>query len=158
LDTLGGTDIVQIWFGTISHPPAAPADYNNSAGVLKDDELMTGAVHLLEWSAATGLTVLLSRALYPGPGTPRGASGVVGLKVGNVLPEPVGQPARDELVVGTLSGDIIIYDADSMVEIWRTFIPGAVGMFNSIVLADLDQNGDDELYLAGSWGIHRLTL
>jgi hypothetical protein len=31
-------------------------------------------------------------------------------------------------------------------------------MFNSIVLADLDQNGDDELYLAGSWGIHRLTL
>ena len=51
-----------------------------------------------------------------------------------------------------------MYDADSLVEIWRTFVPGAAGMFNPILLADVDQDLVDELYLAGSWGIHRFTL
>ena len=83
----------------------------------------------------------------------RGGYGAVGLCVGDVLQ---GIPG-DELVVTTLAGDIIVYDAASMAERWRTHVPGAAGMFSSIRIADLDNDSVNELYVAGSFGLWRFT-
>ena len=78
---------------------------------------------------------------------------MVGLKLAELLPGSPGQ----ELIVGTLSGDLIVYQADTMQELWRTHVPGAVGFNNSIVVADLDNDPLQlpELYVAGSWGLWR---
>ena len=61
-----------------------------------------------------------------------------------------------QLVVCTLSGDIILYDAYTMTEMWRTRIHGAAGFYNAIRAADLDGDGLTEIYVAGSARLCRL--
>lgn len=63
----------------------------------------------------------------------------------------------DELVVGTLSGDLIIYSADTVTELWRTHIHGSAGCFNALRVADLDNDTYQELYVAGSSGLWRFV-
>jgi len=156
VDDDGGSDLVQIWFGTISHPTPAPTNYADPEGQLADGEVATGAVHHLQWRPGIGFQHVSTNALFPDATHPRGAYGVVGLKVADLLVDPA-HPG-DELIVGTLSGDLIVYQADTMAEIWRTHLPGSIGNYNSIVVADLDANGVNELYVAGSWGLHRFTV
>lgn len=65
--------------------------------------------------------------------------------------------------MATLAGDIIVMNADTLTEIWRTHVPGGVGYFNSIKVANLNagsgphQDQVPELYVAGSLGIWRFT-
>lgn len=70
--------------------------------------------------------------------------------VTDLLPEP-----GDELIFGTSSGDLIVYSADSLMEIWRTHLNGAIGFTNAMVAADLDNDGKKELYVAGSFGLSK---
>jgi len=151
------TNSVNIWFGTSCDPPPQPAAYANPAGVgaLTDGEVSAGKVYLMEWSPGNPITVLAGRSLRPSTstGNARGASAVVGLKVGDVL-QGSAYPG-EELVATTLSGEIIIYNAFSLMEIWRTHVTGAAGMFNSILVEDLNHDGVNELYVGGSWGIWR---
>jgi hypothetical protein len=60
-------------------------------------------------------------------------------------------------LVATMSGDLIVLDADTMVERWRTHVDGGIGFFNSIVAADLNDDGYVEIYVAGSKGLWRFT-
>ncbi|MGE3172048.1 MAG: hypothetical protein AB7O97_05430 [Planctomycetota bacterium] len=41
--------------------------------------------------------------------------------------------------------------------LYATQVEGSVGNYNSIVFADLDQDGENELYVAGSLGLRRLV-
>lgn len=65
--------------------------------------------------------------------------------------------AGKELIVGTMSGDLIVLDADTMAEQWRTHVDGAIGWYNSIVAADLNNDDTNEIYVAGSKGLWRFT-
>jgi hypothetical protein len=82
---------------------------------------------------------------------------VVGLKRGDVLQSV----DVDELVVATMSGDVIVYNiaepSATMQEVWRTHVLGAIGFHNSIAIEDLDDDGKNELYIAGSLGLWRFT-
>ncbi|MGE3175805.1 MAG: hypothetical protein AB7O97_24495, partial [Planctomycetota bacterium] len=74
-------------------------------------------------------------------------------------PEPTtGQP-RDVLVVGALDGHLLIYETLPTGGLgnllYATQVEGSVGNYNSIVFADLDQDGENELYVAGSLGLRR---
>jgi hypothetical protein len=42
-------------------------------------------------------------------------------------------------------------------ELWRAHVPGSVGAYNSIVVADLEDDPEDnpELYVCGGFGIWR---
>ena len=64
----------------------------------------------------------------------------------------------DELVVATLSGDLFVLNAATMAELWRTHVPGAIGLYSSMLAEDLDGLNGKELYVAGSWGLWRFTL
>ncbi len=147
---------LQIWFGTLYEPPPRPADYPGTApGILGNGEVASGGVHLLTWSPSSpaNLTTVQSRGLTPTPSLPRGGYGVVGMAVGDVL---AGIPG-DELVVATLSGDIMVLNPTTLTELWRTHVPGGVGYCNSIRIANLNAPLDslNELYVAGSFGIWR---
>ncbi|MEZ6037458.1 MAG: hypothetical protein R3F29_08260 [Planctomycetota bacterium] len=65
----------------------------------------------------------------------------------------------DELIVGTISGDIIVFTIDpsnnALSESWRTFVPGAGGCYQGIAVEDLDGDGTKELYVASSSGLWR---
>ena len=82
---------------------------------------------------------------------------MVGLLVGDVVQEPPVTPAEDELVVATLSGDIIIYKAATMTGIMRTWVPGGVGCYNGLRLANLGGGAGSELYVSGSCGLWRFV-
>ena len=45
-----------------------------------------------------------------------------------------------------------------MSELWRTHVPGAIGLYNSMLAEDLDGVNGKELYVAGSWGLWRFTM
>lgn len=53
-----------------------------------------------------------------------------------------------------LAGDVIILST-TLQERWRTHVHGAVGCYNSTVVADLDGDMKNELYLSGSLGLWR---
>ncbi|MEO6595364.1 MAG: hypothetical protein ABIP94_11485, partial [Planctomycetota bacterium] len=84
---------------------------------------------------------------------PRGAYGVVGIHVADLLP----QHAGDEVIVATLSGDVFVLDETLSTVHWRTHVPGGIGAYNSIRVENLNPNGDNlkELYIAGSYGLWR---
>lgn len=44
-----------------------------------------------------------------------------------------------------------------MTELWRTHVHGSVGCFNSLRVADLDNDSFMELYVAGSSGLWRFV-
>jgi len=90
----------------------------------------------------------------------RGGYGVKGLALGDLLPGATNQ--GDELVVTCLSGDLLVLSAGNgggaplFTELYRTWVEGAVGVANSIVIADLDAGAPGkELYVAGSLGIRK---
>lgn len=154
---------VRIWVGTTSGHTVRPAQYDSATGVLQDGEVAAGGIHRLTWSPAGGLSpVQQSLTTHPNA-SQRGAWGIAGMRiVGDLLPEASGPPL-DELVVGTWSGDLIVYSIQpnaDLVEIWRTHVPGAVGVYNAILAADLaggapGGDGRPELYVAGSFGLWR---
>ncbi|MGE3175750.1 MAG: hypothetical protein AB7O97_24210 [Planctomycetota bacterium] len=97
--------------------------------------------------------------------------GVCGLAVGDLLPAVPGP----ELVVGSLDGHLLVYALDAVTgeivsqpPLYQTRVEGALGAYNSIVIADLvdasgaaevpGTDGINELYVAGSLGLRRWTL
>jgi len=148
-----GSEKVHIWFGPLTDPPYRPSGYANASASLDPAAAAVGAVHDFTWQPGN-LTHVQQVVLAPSTFADRGASGVIGLRLGDILPDQV--HVGDELVVGTLSGDIFILDPTSLVELWRTHVIGAAGMPNAIRIADLDaQVPGNELYVAGSWGLWR---
>lgn len=148
---------LRIFFGTVYGHTPRPAGYASPGqGTLLDGERATGGLHAMTWvPGATGFTQPLARSLAPSA-TTRGGYGVVGLCVADLLPEASG-PVVHELIATTLAGDVIVLNADTLTEIWRTHVPGAAGFFNSIRVADLDNDGRRELYVAGSYGLWRFV-
>jgi hypothetical protein len=144
---------IRIWFGTVEAPCARPQFYGalQNAGALADSEVSTGAVHEMTFNPANGqFTAVGMVTFYPTILEPRGANGVVGLKLVNLL-----FTGGEQLVVCTLSGDIFLLDAATRVELWRTHVNGAVGFHNSILAEDIDNDGRKELYIGGSAGLWR---
>lgn len=141
---------LSIWFGTVSNPARRTA----IPTVLDDTSVATGAIHRVTWSLASGFSVAAtSKVLYPStPGAPRGGYGVVGLAIGNIIGGP---QSADEIVVGTVGGEILVLDENLGNVLWRANVPGAAGMYNAIHLEDLDIDGVKELYVSGSFGIWR---
>ena len=150
-----GSQAVRIWYGTAVDPIKRPQQYGALGGALLDDEVAAGALHMLTWQqGSSAIPVQMSIRFHPISG--RGAYGVVGLELGDLLPN-----AGDELVVATMSGDLIVYNiapgTNVMTEVWRSYVQGTVGMHNSMAIADLDNNNTKELYVAGSLGLWRFT-
>jgi hypothetical protein len=146
---------IRVWFGTLYGATPEPAAYGQCSGALEDAEVATGGVHVLDYSS--GLSLVNSRSLAPKLTTDRGGYGVVGMCLGDILPEDPGTPAVDELVVSTLAGDIFVLDSATLSTKWRTNVPGSAGYFNSLKISDLDGDGVKELYVAGSFGIWRFS-
>ena len=144
--------VLSIWFGTIEHPSARPSSYGAvlNGGALGDAEVTTGAVHHMTYSNNT-FTLSAPVLFHPSTLNPRGANGVIGIKLVDLL----AGTTQTQLVVCTLSGDIILFDAQTMTELWRTHVNGAAGFYNSIVAEDIDNDGLKELYVGGSAGIWR---
>ncbi len=143
-----------IWCGTTYGPCVQPFEYTNPQGLLHDDEVATGAVHRLTWIPGSGFSnVPVTKQLYKSTALPRGGYGVVGLTVADLLPAP-----GDEVIVGTLAGDIIVLNEGLTTVLWRGHVPGAAGFYNSIHVENLDGDPFPELYVSGSFGIWRFTL
>ncbi|MGE3173871.1 MAG: hypothetical protein AB7O97_14700 [Planctomycetota bacterium] len=93
-----------------------------------------------------------------GPSQPK-VFGVCGLAIG-VLPDHAnGDAPIDVLAVGSLDGQLLIYERNADGSIgplrYQTRVEGAVGNYNAIVFADLDGLPGNELYVAGSLGLRR---
>ncbi len=149
-----GGERLRIWLGTLYDPTARPAHYTDAEGVLGDGEVAAGGVHMVTWTAAGGCSAPLHERTFLPVAGERGALGVVGLVVADLLPQSPG----DELVVGTVSGDLLVLQADTLATIWRTHVPGAIGFYNALRVDDLDGDGRKELYAAGSFGLWRFTV
>ncbi|MBK8977366.1 MAG: hypothetical protein IPM29_15755 [Planctomycetes bacterium] len=114
---------------------------------------VVGSVRWLRWDGTTMLK-LGTKILTAPTLNDRAGFAVSGIAVGDVLQSP-GFPG-DELVVTTLSGELYVFELGAMAigqEILHTWLPGSLGAYNSIVIDDLDQNGKNEMYIAGSQGI-----
>lgn len=146
MPTTTGADI---YLGTFTqHPPLL-----NPNQPLGDADVLTGSVRKLLFTAATGsLTLAQSLVLSP-TGTDRGGFGVVGLCLADLLPAVPGV----ELIVTTVAGDLFVYDVSTSpwTQLFRTWVPGSLGCYNSILVRDLDQDSIPELYVASSMGIYR---
>ncbi|MGE3172050.1 MAG: hypothetical protein AB7O97_05440, partial [Planctomycetota bacterium] len=126
------------------------------------DDLVSAIVRVEYLGAATFSNATLSQreitVLDGGSANRPKVFGVCGMAAGQ-LPEPTtGQP-RDVLVVGALDGHLLIYETLPTGGLgnllYATQVEGSVGNYNSIVFADLDQDGENELYVAGSLGLRR---
>jgi hypothetical protein len=148
-----GSKIV-VWFGSTYSPPALPAQYGaattGSIGSMAMSEVAAGAVHRVEWSLSTGTWSTPTTVVLTPSATQRGAGPVGGIVLADVNSDQV-----EELVVACMTGDVIVFDRTTMVEIGRTHFGGAVGHYNSLIVADI--GGGDAIYAAGSLGLRRLT-
>lgn len=124
--------------------------------------LLSGGIAWYRWVSSSAGTGTMTRMglLHLDPSTanaigPRGGFHVCGLAVGDVV---AGQPG-DELVATTLEGDLFVFAIPSsgMISpahiLWRSWARGALGVNNGIVIHDFDNDGKQELYVAGSMGI-----
>lgn len=145
----GAGELVRIWVGTMYGHLPRPQSLSVGSS-LANNEVLAGSVHTFTWQPGVGFSSPQSLSLTPTTGNPRGGFGVTGIHVSDFL----SQYAGDEVVVTTLAGDVIILST-TMQELWRTHVHGAVGCYNSIVVADLDQDMKNELYLSGSLGLWR---
>jgi hypothetical protein len=121
---------------------------------------MRSVVHVLKYQNGA-LNVISSAPL----GDPDGAHdfhgyGAAGIAVGDL--KIVGEPAGLNVVVTTLNGELIVFKQSGGVlnpaPVFRTFVDGSLGAFNSIVIDNLDEelNGPKpELYIAGSMGVRK---
>jgi hypothetical protein len=148
-------DQLTIWLGTHYAPTALPANYTSPTGVLGNTEVAAGSVTKFVWTTAGLSPPQATKTFYPGGAHVRGGYDVVGLLVTDILPDP---PNQEELIVATLSGDLIVLEADTLDHIWGTHVPGAIGCFNSLLAEDLDGDLEKELYVAGSRGLWRFVL
>ncbi|MEO6593940.1 MAG: hypothetical protein ABIP94_04220 [Planctomycetota bacterium] len=80
--------------------------------------------------------------------------GVTGVRVGLGFADAPSLSV-DDVVVTTLAGDVIVFNEALTTELWHTHVPGAVGNYNSIRITDLNSDGFNELYVAGSYGLWR---
>src|SRR5206468_1803015 len=88
--------------------------------------------------------------------------GVCGMAVGDIIPASslIAGSAEQELVVTSLMGHLLVYELHSDGTIgnllYQAQVDGALGVYSSIVIADLDNppNGN-ELYVAGSLGLRK---
>jgi hypothetical protein len=147
-----GSERLRIWFGTMAHPDRRPAGYSNPLAALQAAEVAAGGVHTMTFTPGQGFSAVSTVMMHPATHAQRGASGVAGLLIANLLPAP-----GDELVVGTVSGDLVVFAADSMAELWRSHVHGGIGCYNSLRAEDLDGDGLRELYVAGSYGLWRFV-
>jgi hypothetical protein len=118
---------------------------------------MVGAIRWLRWDGnfmqEMGPLLTLDASMDPAQ---RGGFCVSGLAVGDLL-TGLEHPG-DELVATTLAGDLFVFGLASSQIVatpkFRTWVPGALGAYNSIEIADIDADvGTPELYVAGSMGI-----
>lgn len=148
---------LQAWFGTVQHPAARPSGYGSASGSLAAGEEVSAAVHCLTWSPGQGsVPVQQTVLLNPSTVLDRGAYGVVGMKLADLDPQNPGE----NLIVATMSGDLIVYDvapAGTLTERGRTFVPGSIGFHNSIAVEDLNGDSLPEIYVAGSLGLWRFV-
>jgi hypothetical protein len=144
-----------VWFGSTYSPPALPSQYGvtaaGSIGSLTMTEVASGAVHRVECDLQTGdwttpTTVVLSPSV-----TYRGAGPVGGI----LLAELNAAYAGEEVVVTCMTGDVIVFDQTLQTEVGRTHFGGALGHYNSLIVADI--GGGEAIYAAGSLGLRRLT-
>lgn len=148
-----------VWFATCYAPPARPAQYGATSGGalgnLDYSEVAASSVHRMALDMGSGTWVQQASILLtptgPAGTAPRGAGPVGGLLVADVLP---GSPGA-ELVVASMTGDLIVLRADTLAEVGRTHVGGAVGHYNSLIAADL--GGGSAIYIAGSLGLRRIT-
>jgi hypothetical protein len=56
--------------------------------------------------------------------------------------------------VACMTGDVIVFDQALQTEVGRTHFGGAVGHYNSLIVADI--GGGEAIYAAGSLGLRRL--
>lgn len=143
--------LLDVFVGTFyGHPPRV--NYPNTA--LADGEVLAGMVRHVQWSPANGFRATnRTYDLHPTTQDPRGGFGVVGLLVDDLISSNPG----DELVVTTIEGDLFVFSVNTGAPLYRTWVAGALGFYNSIVAADLNHNGKKELYLAGSYGLYRFV-
>jgi hypothetical protein len=117
---------------------------------------MVGAIRWLRWDGTQmqkmGPLLTLDAGMDPAQ---RGGFCVSGLAVGDLLTGF--EHPGDELVATTLAGDLFVFALQSNQIVatprFRAWVPGAVGAYNSILIADIDGAADPELYVAGSMGI-----
>jgi hypothetical protein len=128
-----------------------PSRGNYPAAPLADNQVLAGMVRHLQWAPGSGFTTIQTIDLHPSAQDPRGGFGVTGLLVDDLINSNAG----DELVVTTIEGDLFVYSVNTGALLYRTWVPGALGFYNSIIAADLNNNGTKELYLAGSYGLYR---
>lgn len=150
LDIFLGVGITQLEPGPFWSVP------NAEAGKL------TGGIAWYRWTSTSSGTGTMVRMglLHLDPDSnnaigARGGFGVCGLAVGDVLASQAG----DELVATTLEGDLFVFAIPSSGMLlptnilFRTWVRGALGVNNSIVVHDFDNDGKKELYASGSQGI-----
>lgn len=144
---------VDIFFGTLAHhiPRGAyPATALGSA------EVMSGNITWLRWPGQGGqstIDVVIQMDLQPSfaPSGDRGGFGVAGMAIGDLLPD-----FGDELVVTTLAGDLFVFNLLTPTPLHRSWVPGGLGLYNSIVITDLDPNAmGPELYIGSSLGVRK---
>jgi len=139
-----------IWFGTMAHPAPRPQFYG-ATQALATNEVVAGAVHRLTWTQGGGVAHVSSTPLYSNlSGLARAGYGVVGLHVADIMGGP-----EDEVIIGTLGGEVIVMTDDLQTVLWRATVPGSVGFYNSILVEDLDGIPGNELYVSGSLGLWR---
>ncbi len=147
--------VATIWFGTACGHAARPVGYTTN-GSLGDSDVLHGAIHRVTWTPGSqgGFSNLLTVPLPPTTSHPRGAFGIVGMKVVDLLPG-----GNHELVVTTLAGDVFLFDSSltSISPIVRTHVSGSAGCYNAIVVTDLDGNQQKELYVGGSAGVWKFV-
>lgn len=153
LDATGSKIVV--WYGSCYTPPPLPGQYAATAsgaiGNLTDVEVAAGAVHRIEWTIASGAWgPPLSVPLHPAAAA-RGAGPVGGIVLADVISANPGQ----ELVVACMTGDLLVLHPTTLAVLGQTYVGGAIGHYNSMVIADL---GDGQaIYIAGSLGLRRFT-
>jgi hypothetical protein len=121
---------------------------------LRDNEVMAGEVRRFTVNSSGQLSAPTQVFdLHPSATDTRGGYGVVGLAIGDV----VAGSAGDELVITTLSGDLFVHSIATGQQLFRTYVRGGLGFYNSILIKDLNNDGLCELYIAGSYGIYRFA-
>lgn len=148
--------VVDVFVGTTFHH-ADPVPHSLPLG-LRGPGPIVGSVRWLRWDGAV-LSPVDQWIFDPSGGGERGGFGVAGLAVGDIIQGP--EAPGEEVVVTTFDGDLFVLQADTVVNptgfvhppLFRTWLPGSLGAYNSIVIADLDGDQKNEMYLGGSMGV-----
>ncbi|MBK8097499.1 MAG: hypothetical protein IPK26_10345 [Planctomycetes bacterium] len=112
------------------------------------------AVVWLEWTG-TALAQHAVKVLDGSAGNPK-AYGISGICAGDAIRDN----GSEELVVTTMDGQLFVFARNSQGHVgsllFKERLEGAVGSFNSILIADLDPAAPgNETYVAGSLGLRK---